>query len=328
MTIGEHLDELRGCVLRSLVAVVLACLLCIWPARYLFEFMARPLMLVLRHFEQSESFLATHPVEVLLIYIKVVLISGLVISSPYVIKQIWSFVAAGLYGNEQKWVQKLVPVSVGLFLAGVAFMYTFALPLCLKFLVGFSAWLPMPNSEPNWLDRQLIGRSANTTTQPTTTPADVTREPAAVPSLEEDPLTPAGGMVWFNTRQRRLKFFDGSDIYSTTLRHDNRRSMVSTHLKLGEYFSFVLILMLAFGLAFQIPLVVVFLVRTGIMSVQTLRQYRKMVILVIVIIAGILAPPDIMSHLLLSGPMLLLFELGLLIASRTPAGKRAARERN
>jgi sec-independent protein translocase protein TatC len=74
----------------------------------------------------------------------------------------------------------------------------------------------------------------------------------------------------------------------------------------------------AFGAAFQMPLVVYFLVRSGIVSAKTLRSYRKIVILLIVIIAGVLAPPDLLSHLLLSGPMILLFELGLIVADRKP----------
>ena len=81
--------------------------------------------------------------------------------------------------------------------------------------------------------------------------------------------------------------------------------------------------MIAFGAAFQLPLVVIFLVATGIASVATLRSYRKVVFLTIVVIAGILAPPDLLSHLMLSGPMILLFEIGLLIAARREARVKA-----
>ena len=75
-------------------------------------------------------------------------------------------------------------------------------------------------------------------------------------------------------------------------------------------------MIVAFGLAFQIPLVVVFLTRTGIVPAATMRKYRKVVIFVIVVIAAMLAPPDLLSHLLLTGPMILLFELGLLLSRR------------
>jgi sec-independent protein translocase protein TatC len=97
MTIGEHLDELRRCLVRSLVAFVLACALCIWPAKYLLVLLARPYVLALRQHDQPANFLQTNPIEVILIYIKVVLFAALVLSAPYIIHQIWSFVASGLY---------------------------------------------------------------------------------------------------------------------------------------------------------------------------------------------------------------------------------------
>ncbi len=96
MTLGEHLEELRGCVLRSLAALVLACLVMIWPAKYLLEVIARPVVLALRRHGQPDSFLATGPVESILVYIKVVVIFGLIAASPYILYQLWNFVAVGV----------------------------------------------------------------------------------------------------------------------------------------------------------------------------------------------------------------------------------------
>jgi sec-independent protein translocase protein TatC len=97
---------------------------------------------------------------------------------------------------------------------------------------------------------------------------------------------------------------------------DGGRGMIATHFKIGDYLSFILIMTIAFGLAFQMPLVVFFLATSGLVEIETFRKYRKIVILVIIFIAGMLAPPDLLSHLLLSGPMILLFELGLWLAAR------------
>ena len=134
MTLGEHLEELRVCVARSLIALLITCLACIWPSKYLLELIARPVVLVLRRHGQPDSFLATGPVETLLVYVKVVLIFGLVLGAPYILYQLWSFVAAGLYQRERQWVRRIVPISVGLFLAGVVFMYVFALMLTIALL--------------------------------------------------------------------------------------------------------------------------------------------------------------------------------------------------
>jgi Sec-independent protein secretion pathway component TatC len=319
MTLGEHLDELRGCVLRSLVALVVACLPCIWLANPLLSLIARPLMVINRKYAQPDSFLTTSPIETFVVYLKVVLICGAVIASPYIIYQLWSFVAAGLYPRERDVVHRIVPFSVGLFLVGVAFMYVFVLPLSLNFLVGFNSWLAAPAAEPTALQRWLIGDAPHTATQP-----GAERRPPAVQVLAHDPESPADGTVWFLPAESRLKVQGDGRTYSVQLAPDAARGLVTAHFRIAEYLTFVLVLTLAFGAAFQMPLVVLFLVQTGIVPLAALRKYRRVVIFAIVVIAGIIAPPDLFSHILLSLPMYLLFELGLLLAARQR--HRAARE--
>jgi sec-independent protein translocase protein TatC len=315
MSLGDHLEELRGCLARSLVALLAACLLCIWPAKYLLELIARPVVLALRRHGQPESFLATGPVESLMVYVKVVLIFGVVLAAPYIIYQLWKFVAAGLYRHEVNWVYRLVPASVGLFALGVVFMYLFALLLSLNFLVGFSGWLPLPKPEPTALERALLHfpKPEVPASQPGMAEAPV------VPLLARDPCNPPIGSVWVNESDRKLKLRTPGETWSLQLVRDDQQGLVTTHFRIGEYLSFVLMLTIAFGVAFQMPLVVLFLARSGIVPVETLRQYRKVVIVVIVFIAGLLAPPDLLSHLLLTVPMLLLFEIGVWLAARKPA---------
>jgi sec-independent protein translocase protein TatC len=313
MTIGEHLEELRSRLLRALAALVVACVICIWPAKYLLAIIARPYVLVAGRHEQEMSFLQTNPVEVILIYIKVVLIAGVVIAAPYIIHQLWSFVAAGLYKHEKRYVYRLVPWSVGLFVIGVLFMYTFVLLVSLGFLVRFSNWIPLPNPEPMSWEKTLLGEHESKV--PTTQPGIEDVPP--VPLLSTDPNDAPTGAIWFNVHEHKLKVRGVDDeTWSLRFTRDGKRSMVQTHLKIGDYLSFILVLTVAFGLAFQMPLVVYFLGRSGLVPVESLRKYRKFVILIIVFIAGILAPPDLFSHLMLSGPMILLFELGLQLAAR------------
>lgn len=312
MTIGEHLDDLRGCLVRSLLAFVVACLVCIWPAKYLLALIARPVVMTLRKYGQPDSFLATGPVETLLMYMKVVIFAGLVISAPYIIHQLWNFVAIGLYEREKRWVRKLVPASIGLFFVGVIFMYLFALLLALKFLVGFSTWLPLPDIRPTVIEKMVLGYGDQQA--PETQPAIF--EAPAVPLLEDDPNQPPVGAIWYNLIDQKLKVRSTDGVYSVQMLRDDRRAMVTTHFRIGEYLTFVLVLTIAFGLAFQMPLVVVFLVRTGIVSLDTLRRYRKIVILIVVVIAGIVAPADLMSHVLLATVMIALFEVGMLFAGK------------
>jgi Sec-independent protein secretion pathway component TatC len=320
MTLGEHLDELRACVFRSLVALVLACVLLIWPARYLFEFMVRPAVIALRSHGQPENLLQTGPTELLTIYFRVVLIAGVILASPYILHQLWTFVAAGLYPKEQRWVRRLVPFSVGLFLLGVAFMYAFVLLLSLDWLVGFGSWIPLPHAEPTALERTLIGQAAPQT--PASQPALWDTPPIVL--VEHDPKDPPVGRLWFNVIEHKLKLRAVDQVYSAPMAADTNRPIVTTYFKVGDYLSFVLSLTIAFGLAFQVPLVVMALARIGIVTRSQFRRLRRVVWFIIVVAAGVLAPPDILSMILLTVPMILLFELGLLLAGRAERARPTA----
>lgn len=81
------------------------------------------------------------PMEGFAIYFMVCIVVGLVISSPWVFYQLWAFVAAGLYRHERRYVYRLLPFSLGLFLAGVALCFFVALPWTLQFLLEFNMWL-------------------------------------------------------------------------------------------------------------------------------------------------------------------------------------------
>jgi len=73
---------------------------------------------------------------------------------------------------------------------------------------------------------------------------------------------------------------------------------------------------IAFGITFEVPIAVVLLVRMGIMSVQKLREIRGYVIVVAFVIAAIVTPPDVISQFMLALPLWILYEVGLLLASR------------
>jgi sec-independent protein translocase protein TatC len=77
------------------------------------------------------------------------------------------------------------------------------------------------------------------------------------------------------------------------------------------YLSFVLTMFIAFGLAFEVPIVVIVLARLGVVSVEKLREFRSYFIVVAFIIAAIVTPPDVVSQLALAIPMCLLYEVGI-----------------
>jgi len=165
-------------------------------------------------------------------YIKIAMMAGLILSSPWVFYQIWMFVAAGLYPHEKKYVHSAVPFSAALFVTGALFFLFAVAPLTLGFLVKFN----------------------------------------------EGVLN-----AWSN-------------------------------FTFADYISFVTMLMLIFGVAFQTPIAIFFLNRTGLVSIQTLRKSRKFVILIIFIVAAIATPPDVISQVTLAIPLCFLFELGIIFS--------------
>jgi sec-independent protein translocase protein TatC len=170
------------------------------------------------------------------IFFKVCLVTGLVLSSPWAVYQVWAFVAAGLYRRERMFVYKFLPYSLLLFLAGVFICFFAVLPLTLRFLLEFNVWLG-----------------------------------------------------------------------------------VTPMLRLTDWMGFATILPLIFGLCFQTPLVMLFMSIIGIFTATDYRAKRRLAILVIVVVAAILTPgPDVSSMLFLSIPMLLLYELGILLVGKWP----------
>lgn len=96
-------------------------------------------------------------------------------------------------------------------------------------------------------------------------------------------------------------------------------------LAVAPYIGFVIMLILPLGLIFQMPVVAVFLARIGVIDPRSLAARRKYAILIIFIVSAVLTPPDVFSQLLMAAPLLLLFEISLLVA-RLATRKRSQRE--
>jgi sec-independent protein translocase protein TatC len=91
---------------------------------------------------------------------------------------------------------------------------------------------------------------------------------------------------------------------------------------IDKYFSFVLTTFMAFGVTFEVPVVVIVLVRAGLVSIEKLKEARPYVIVGAFIVAAIFTPPDVISQVMLAVPLCLLYEVGLLLAAMM--GKPAA----
>lgn len=141
-TFISHLIELRDRMLRGLLAVAII-FLCLFPwAKDLYTILAHPLLAVL---PAGGQMIATDVVGVFLVPLKVTALVAVMIAMPYLLYQMWAFVAPGLYAHEKRLVLPLVFTSSVLFLAGMAFAYFVVFPLAFKVLASFApdgvAWM-------------------------------------------------------------------------------------------------------------------------------------------------------------------------------------------
>jgi sec-independent protein translocase protein TatC len=130
-TLISHLLELRTRLMRAAVAVVLVFIPLVFVANELFTLVARPLIARL---PEGTSLIATGVVSPFMTPLKLALVTALFIAMPYVLHQIWGFVAPGLYRRERRFAAPLLVSSIFLFYAGVAFAYFVVFPILFAFL--------------------------------------------------------------------------------------------------------------------------------------------------------------------------------------------------
>lgn len=311
MSIGDHLDELRRRVIYSLLGMGIGAAICLYFGRELLQFVCQPAVAVLQINNLPTRLQTLSVQEPFSIWLKMGVLGGLMAATPVVLWQLWRFVAVGLYRHEQRFVRLTVPASLLLFLGGVLFFHYVVLPVVLNFFVQFGQKFTLGDPSPSTWQKQLIGQTSG----PDTRPAADFPWTTTCPVLELDPVNPPDGAVWMNRESGQVRIAVGGEIRAIQTYPTKRQSILDSQFRLGEYISFVLSLYLAFGLSFQLPIVVVFLTTLGVVSVESMARARRYVVFIIFIAAAILTPPDVISQLFLGIPMVILFEAGL-VASK------------
>jgi len=133
----DHLEELRKRIVYSIIAVLVGFVGCWFAAGRLVDFMQHPIVEVLQKYKLPDKLVYLNPVDPFNLYLKVAGVAGLFVTSPFVLYQLWLFIAPGLYRNEKKYVFPFMLSSVSLFLAGGYFGYRVILVKALEFLIDF-----------------------------------------------------------------------------------------------------------------------------------------------------------------------------------------------
>ena len=167
----------------------------------------------------------------IMIYVKVIVFIAIIVISPVLMYQLWSFISPGLHETERRATLNYIPFTFFLFVGGISFSYFVLLPYVMKFMMNLSTELDIT---------QTIG--------------------------------------------------------------------------INEYFTFLFQLLIPFGIVFQLPVVLLFLTRLGILDPTTLVKIRKYAYFVLFVIAAFITPPDLLSHLFVTVPLFALYEISIFIS--------------
>lgn len=304
MSIGDHLEELRRRILFGLAGILVLAVLCLVVGRsYLVPIFCRPLIMALQKYDISPQVYVDELADSFMVYIKVSMIVAAALASPWVVYQLWQFISAGLYPRERRYITKYIPLSITLLIVGMLFVYFLVLPWTLQFFIRFTADMPLPPLH-----------YATSTLSPTT-------QPTFVQALIGDPAHPQEYQTWFNGSEGRLKMFAGGQIRVIPF---GPSQLLATHFTLPDYLDLVMQLLLVFGLAFQLPLVVLALARIGIVEISQLKSFRRYAYFALVVIAAAISPGDVVTATVaLLIPLVFLYELGIWLAVMAENASRA-----
>ncbi len=389
MSFGEHLEELRKRIMRALLGSVFGVGLCVVFMFQIYDAVARPYILVAGLHHANQALNTLKPQESFFTVLSLAVKAGLVLSSPWIIYQIWQFVGAGLYKRERKIIYRYIGPSAFLFLLGIAFFYFIVLPMTLNFFFTFSAQSgPSSPPKPNWLEKTLLqipeetkpappatvtaAAGTGTTSAPETAPAT---QPQSLPVFATDPPAPPEGfaIIYYDSAKQCVKirlhdriqilpaapqdqgtateaqelaaldhdppappegkaliYYDTNEQRVKVRLHDQiqvpmvvaQGALIINTWRSDDYLNFVTFTALIFGLAFQLPMVILILAQIDIVPTQTFRNVRKYAYFGILIAAVAVAPSgDLMTLGFLFIPLVLLYEVGIVAAAIATRGR-------
>ncbi len=227
--LSEHLVELRKRLVYVFICLVIVFIGTYSQGKVLMNYLLDPLI---RYMPENSTVAFLKITEGFVTELKLAAMASVFVSMPFILYQLWKFIAPGLYAQERKYVFSFVFFASVLFFTGASFAYFIVFPFGFQFFLKYA--------DPSW-------------------------------------------------------------------------NMVA-NLSVSWYLSFVTRLIMAFGLVFEMPVIVFFLVKMGLVNEQMLRKYRRYAIVMIFVGAAILTPPDVISQTAMAIPLLVLYEVSIYIA--------------
>ncbi len=152
MSLGDHLEELRARLMLALTGIVVAMVISFFFGDYFVKLLLLPYERAVQSAQIKPGIQAIKVAEPFMVYIKAVIVMAVLISCPWLFYQIWSFVSAGLYKRERKFIYTVAPFSAGLFITGVLFFLFVIGPMTLQFFVNFNLGVDYIEYKPALMD--------------------------------------------------------------------------------------------------------------------------------------------------------------------------------
>lgn len=255
----EHLAELRTRIIWSLVAFIIAMVLCYTVWNPIYNFLTQPICHALEERGQECGLILLKLQEGFFVAIRISLLGGFALSFPIIGYQMWRFVAPGLYRNEKQAFLPFLVASPVMFFVGAAFAFYIILPMAYDFFLAFQQGpLLLPD------------------------------DPAAGAT---QPSAPMAAIV-----------FQGS---------------------VEEYLSLTTKFIMAFGLSFQLPVLLTLMGKAGLVSAEGLAGVRRYAVLAILVLAAVATPPDVISQIVLFTVVYGLYEVSIQLVRRIEKKREA-----